>query len=526
MFWGGSEEFRNPSKDPCFPTLLFWWRSDSQDNFLSSRILRPAFANHPEDGAMCPGSFRGIWCLNVSPCQVEALRISGGQPEAAANGSAVFVRSVALVSAASTLLGSLPAAMSAAVCRKCGKQATEKCMGERGPYFRSWCCCEAHKPRAHPRGEHSKMKKLRDGVSNKVRRAVRRTFRSLRGDVSWRTMSDDEKLHGYSNIEQFYMERLGADDLDPDLVEDGIFKDGLLKGLSLGSYHLDYSRVSKLRRIAVHYRRRWEPVERANWKRSRAFAEASDDKHCGCDALDEAAVEGRWGGPGMTATQGPTAAMPEADGPASRDAESCFSWRGSSAQWWRSQASTGGSDYSAWYRRWIAGSSARWAPEFGSDASEPSPGLWSRQRSRHSDQVAPLPALSGEADVIRYLSQLEDLHLWPEPVEGFNPVSRRPHVDWSQYTPLQKQGRLVWDRIANKAEPHVRRWAGKNPVEDLNGQMTNILDTWSWDLTKLKPGHVLSCEDATDEVLSWMSLMPSLGVLTSLTEDVGVERWG
>ena len=84
--------------------------------------------------------------------------------------------------------------MSIALCPLCHKQATPKCTREAGPYCRNCCQCEAHKPRMMFRGYRSEASKLRDSLSNKVRRVVRRTYRFLKHDVSFHTMTKPEQV--------------------------------------------------------------------------------------------------------------------------------------------------------------------------------------------------------------------------------------------------------------------------------------------------------------------------------------------
>ena len=109
----------------------------------------------------------------------------------------------------------------------------------------------------------------------------------------WESMTDEQKGEWKSNIEQFYMQRRDAYDLPFDMIADGIFTGGPLKGLSLGAYYLDYGRVAAVRWIAVQIRMRWDTVERVHWRHVRTEAESWDDEHGGFDDLDTER-EGSW----------------------------------------------------------------------------------------------------------------------------------------------------------------------------------------------------------------------------------------
>jgi hypothetical protein len=120
-------------------------------------------------------------------------------------------------------------------------------------------------------------------------------MRFLKHDMPWRTMTDDEKVRCKSEIVNFYMQRMHSEDLNWDWLEDDVFTEGPLKGLTRALFYLDFCRVAHVRSIAVIIRCGWDQAERNKWRRERTPAEANDDSNGGFDQVDTVpAVEGRW----------------------------------------------------------------------------------------------------------------------------------------------------------------------------------------------------------------------------------------
>ena len=408
--------------------------------------------------------------------------------------------------------------MSMALCPQCRKQATPKCTREAGPYCRNCCDCEGHKPRMMMRGYRSDVSKMRDCLSNKVRRAIRRTYRALKHTVHVPSMTKPERVKWKKEIEDFYMKRRDAEDFDDDTGDYNVFTEGPLKGLNLSIYYLDYGRVSLLRWRAAKIRCRWSRDTRAEWMKKRSPAETLDDKEAGLDDLEPPSSDA---GSGQDPLWDLYTLEEESDNSSSSSGEHEHQQHGdhgsSGPSWWRNSAdwsahsgAAGSNDWSwSWHSGWDRLSS-EWEPASKSAAGESDTVPESVWRTCRTTPVAPPPGLASDTDIVAYLAKLEELQLGPAPRDAVYPVSLTAPLAGSPYTPLEKQGRFVWDHMADKSEPHIRRLLGKNPVECVKGQIPAVWKKWGWDLMRMQPGKLTSFEQVTAEVLSWMALRPSL----------------
>jgi hypothetical protein len=164
-------------------------------------------------------------------------------------------------------------------------------------------------------------------------------------------------------------------------------------------------------------------------------------------------------------------------------------------------------------------------PSWHAAAAEPEEEPKSKQRVWQSASETPPPGLSRNTDILAYLDSFEASHLRPYACAAEYPCHQEGIYGTHEFVPLRKQGRFCWDLLANKAEPHVRRGTGRDPVEELKGGEREVWKKWDWKLTKIKPGAEVSFEKVTRDVLSWMWWRPSLKdkfssmrVLTNLEE--------
>ena len=146
----------------------------------------------------------------------------------------------------------------------------------------------------------------------------------------------------------------------------------------------------------------------------------------------------------------------------------------SSADWSAHSGAAGSNDWSwSWHSGWDRWP-YEWEPASKSAAGESDTVPESVWGTCRTSPVAPPPGLASDTDIVAYLAKLEELHLGPAPREAAYPVSLSTPPAGSPYTPVEKQGRFVWDDRAHKAEPHIRRLLGKNPVETVKGQIPAV----------------------------------------------------
>ena len=379
---------------------------------------------------------------------------------------------------------------------------------------------------------------MRNSLSNLLRHSIRTTFRVLMHGATWKDMPDAGKIRRRDEVEQFYLSRVTVDDLDwTTLRDDNVFEQGPLQGVSLAIFRLDFSRVVRLRLNAARIRCGWTVQQQEKWRLERTDAEENDDRAFGIDCPDqhrflgwvaqEPAVE--WGNNDVFEV---ISSRSEEQQHWGNDEHSAASTWWDSSQWsWR-PAAAGRADAAWSWPEWCGTastaqtSSERWAagqPQSESDG----PGHSSRR-----SPVAPPPGLEREEDILRYLDMLQDEHLGLPPAWRWESLRSRSVTAAPKYTPLLKQGRFTWDHLANHAEPHVRRTFGRNPVEYAKGKDEAPWRKWSWAEAQLQRGRVTCCDDVIGEVLSWMSLRPSLWdkfdymVAHEALRPFGIDMWG
>ena len=357
---------------------------------------------------------------------------------------------------------------------------------------------------------------MRNSLSNLLRHSIRTTFRVLMHGATWKDMPDAGKIRWRGAVEQFYLSRVTVEDLDWTTVcDDNIFTQGPLQGLSLAIFRLDFSRVARLRLNAARIRCGWTLQQQEKWKRERTKAEADDDYAFGFDSPDQHRFLG-WvpQEPAWQWTNNDVVEVSSSDSEEQQhwgdDEQSAASTWGDSSQWsWHPAAA--GSAEAAWSRpEWRSTASTARTSSERWDAGQPqseSDGCW---HSSRSIPVAPPPGLEREDDLLRHLDMLQDEHLGLPPERRSELLRSRSVHAADKYTPLLKQGRFSWDHMANHAEPHVRRTFGRNPVEIAIGQSEAPWKKWGWAEAQLQRGRVTCCDDAIREVLSWLSLRPSL----------------
>ena len=356
---------------------------------------------------------------------------------------------------------------------------------------------------------------MRNSLSNLLRHSIRTTFRVLMHGATWKDMPHAGKIRWRDEVEQFYLSRLTVSDLDWTTVgDDNIFTEGPVQGLSLAIFRLDFSRVARLRLNAARIRCGWTLQQQEKWKHERTQAEAEDDRAFGFDSPDQHRFLGwvppepawEWANDDVVEVVSSDSEEQQHWGD---DEQSAASTWGDSSQWsWR-PAAAGSAEAARSRPEWTTASTAwtsseRWVA--GQSQSE-SDGRWHCSRSM---PVAPPPGLEREEDILRHLDMLQDEHLGLPPAWRSESLRSRSVPAASKYTPLLNQGRFSWDHLANHAEPHVRRTFGRNPVEYAKGQDEAPWKKWSWAEARLQRGRVTCCDDVMGEVLSWMSVRPSL----------------
>ena len=358
---------------------------------------------------------------------------------------------------------------------------------------------------------------MRNTLSNLLRHSIRTTFRVLKQQWStWKDMPDAQKILWRESVEKFYLSRETVDDLDWTTVSDrdDTFSDGPLKGLSLAVFRLDFSRVTRLRVNAARIRCGWTPEQQAKWKHERTEAETTDDCAFGFDSTDPhrfddwPPLEQGWETTGLDTIMEINSDSDEVQEGDARSVSAASGWTQSSqGTWWSRAADSAGAAWS-WHSWHGTATTAPPSERWNDGQPQSDPGDWS-DYGRWPDPVTPPPGLEREQDLVRYLDLLTDEHLGLPPARSESLRGREVRPT-DKYQPLFKQGRFAWDHLANKAEPHVRRTFGKNPVESAKGSTKEPWQKWSWELTQMVPAKVTSCETAQDEVLSWLSMRPSL----------------
>ena len=357
---------------------------------------------------------------------------------------------------------------------------------------------------------------MRNSLSNLLRHSIRTTFRVLMHGATWKDMPQAGKIRWRDEVEQFYLSRVTVSDLDWTTVgDDNIFTEGPVQGLSLAIFRLDFSRVARLRLNAARIRCGWTLQQQEKWKRERTQAEAEDDRAFGFDCPDQHRFLGwvpqepawEWGNNDVVEVISSDSEEQQHWGD---DEQSAASTWGDSSQWsWRPAAA--GSAEAAWSRpEWSSTASTARTSSERWDAGQPQSESDGRWHSSRSTPVAPPPGLEREEDILRHLDLLQDEHLGLPPPWRVESLGSRSVLAAPKYTPLLNQGRFSWDHLADHAEPHVRRTSGKDPVENAMGQSEAPWKKWSWAEAQLERGRVTCCDNAVREVLSWMTLRPSL----------------
>ena len=166
-----------------------------------------------------------------------------------------------------------------------------------------------------------------------------------------------------------------------------------------------------------------------------------------------------------------------------RSVSAASRWTQSSqGTWWSRAADSAGAAWS-WHSWHGTATTAPPSERWNDGQPQSDPGDWS-DYGRWPDPVTPPPGLEREQDLVRYLDLLTDEHLGLPPARSESLRGREVRPT-DKYQPLVKQGRFAWDYMANKAEPHVRRAFGTDPVENAIGLTIEPWKKWSWELTQM-----------------------------------------
>ena len=377
--------------------------------------------------------------------------------------------------------------------------------------------------------------KLRNQSEIMARRALRRTFRFLHRAHHVRHLKPAQQTKWRQTIVSFYMSREHADDLPEDAIDGNRLNCEPLCSLPLIAFHLDYMRLSRVRRQAVALRLKWSPADRAKWIEMRTDAEADDDARFGFDLLHFHAQEVEPGASCCGQPPGQPFEEEQGESPTSSRTHSDEDdvWTSS---WWH--------EPSTWTADWAASSSwdspskgSQWEPTWSTTepscpAAAPAATMSSEPRGGvHGGCAGPPTHVPNFLDIVVHLKALQDAHLLPMPREASWFAEPRDLPSKPHFKPRQQTGRFVWDMLANKAEPHIRRQRGRGPVERVQGKKCDVYKKWGWAGLGLVPGQVQSFSYATDLVMSWMAHRPQLKDvfdsmrLVNLLEDFDINMW-
>lgn len=372
------------------------------------------------------------------------------------------------------------------VCSQCTRQAAPSCTAEGGPRCRNCCNCEAHRPRTQKRGGHSEFVKIRKSFRLKALSTIRTTLRCLSG--YWRgcgRWSPEQTTAWKQDVLQFYFSRRFVDDL-PDWDADGsVFGFYPVQGLPPAVYFLNFYRLVKLRRRAVGDRKGW-PAERVErWRAWRNDMEASEDFRFGLEddvfwnAMDATVFGYDASAPGdddaTSASDGDDDKEDEATDMDTASAPGAAASWTAEAEWAEGISVRAGSD--SWWRdsEWASAAGGPAPSDADTDASCAS---WGQQPPAPPPR-APVPET---ADVIEVLKTFPLIFEKPPLIAPW-PCSDPDLPHRPEYTPLSRTGRFMWDPLAQKPEPHVRRTVGRDPVENCIGSQAT---TWRlWGVRKL-----------------------------------------